>query len=831
MLHKTDLGGEWTLQVDTDGPTSIPVEAAALTGHRIPATVPGAVHADLRRADLIPDPNLDDNEKVVAWVGRTDWSLQRKVGILAGDAERVDLVFEGIDTVAQIEVDGVEIGRTRNMHRSYRFDVTEFAGAERDLMVRFTSAYTEAEKWQAELGRRPNAYPEPFNYVRKMACSFGWDWGLTLVTAGLWRPVRLESWSTARIASVRPLVDVDGNTGVLEAHIEVERTSTGASRELTATVAVAGVSSTVVLPAGRNEILVRLEVPDVKPWNPRGYGEPNLYDVAVTLLDDQQTELDVAHRRVGFRRVELDRSFDEVGSQFTFVINGKRIFAKGVNWIPDSVLPGTLTRGHYERRLREAYDANVNLVRVWGGGIYEDHAFYDVCDELGLLTWQDFLFACASYPEDEPLKGEILAEARDNVTRLSAHPSLALWNGNNENLWLHEVTHWEDQEGGQLPWGERYYLEWLPHIVTQLDPSRPYTDGSPWSGSWDYEPNDPNHQTMHSWEVWNREDYVNYRDSAPRFMSEFGWQAPPAWRTIRDAVKDEPLTPESPGVLHHQKAEDGNGKLERGLAPHFPVPADFDAWHFLTQLNQVDAVRTGVMHWRSNWPHTAGAVIWQLNDLWPVTSWAAIDGEGRYKPLYFAMKEMFAERAISIEPRPAGGFDLTVMNDTDEPWRGEASILRIDGIGNVLARQEVPVHAEARSVQREVLDDNVAVFGDASAELLVANLRGSRAYRFGAEPKDSTIQEESPRVSVAKVAGGLDITVTALTIARDVLVQPDRIHSRAVVDRGFLTLLPGESALFRVRADVELNVEDADQPYAVTSLGAVLLQSRTIVQL
>lgn len=829
MLDETDLGGDWTLTVDPAGPTSVPVEAEALIGRDIPATVPGAVHADLQRAGLIPDPNVDQNEDLVAWVGRTDWTLQRRIQTSATNAERLDLVFEGIDTVARIELDGRSIGTTRNMHRTYRFDVTELRDGEaRDLAVRFTSAYTEAEARQNELGRRPNAYPEPFNYIRKMACSFGWDWGLTLVTAGLWRPVRLEAWSTARIASLRPLVDVEGTTGVLTAHLDIERTAQGQDSDLTVRVVVAGTQTTAVVPAGETSTTVRVEVPDVRPWNPRGYGDPHRYDLEVTLSAGEEV-LDADRRKIGFRRLELDRTVDEIGSRFTFVVNGQPIFAKGVNWIPDSVLPGTLTRTRYERRLRAAYDANVNLVRVWGGGIYESHDFYDVCDELGLLAWQDFLFACASYPEDEPIKGEVLAEARDNVARLAGHPSLVLWNGNNENLWLHEATEWEKQEGGTLPWGERYYLKWLPEIVAEIDPSRPYSDGSPWSGSWEFEPNDPDHQTMHSWEVWNREDYADYRHSTPRFMSEFGWQAPPAWRTLRDAVTDEPLTPVSPGVLHHQKADDGNGKLARGLAPHFPEPSSFDAWHFLTQLNQVDAVRTGVLHWRANWPRTAGAVMWQLNDLWPVTSWAAIDGEGRYKPLYFAMRDIFADRVLTIEPT-ADGYVLCAINDTDAVWTGDASVLRITSDGQVLAQQETAVRVPPRSVERIPISAQVALFAEAAQELLVANLRGARAYRFGAEPKDSAIREEPPIIDVQAVDEGLDITVTARTVVRDILVQPDRIHPTAVVDRGFQTLLPGESVVYKVRAKTPLSAADADVDYAVTSLAAVLEDSRTIVQ-
>lgn len=829
MLEYTDLNGGWTLAVDADGPTSIPAGAAPLIGRAIPAVVPGAVHADLLTAGLIPDPNLDQNEAAVAWVGRTDWVLRREIPAVDGSAERLDLVFDGIDTVAKVEVDGRVVGTTRNMHRRYRFDVTNLLdGRSHDLAVRFTSAYTEAESQQELLGRRPNAYPEPFNYIRKMACSFGWDWGLTLVTAGLWRPVRIEAWSTARIASIRPLTDVDGGNGILSAHIDIERTDQGQAAELTVTAIVGGVTTVVNVPAGQTSVLARVEVPDVAAWNPRGYGEANRYDLDVTLASGDLT-LDAERRKIGFRRVELDRSVDETGSKFTFIINGQPVFAKGVNWIPDSVLPGTLDRARYERRLREAYDVNVNLVRVWGGGIYESDDFYDVCDELGLLTWQDFLFACASYPEDDPIKSEVLAEARDNVERLSGHPSLVLWNGNNENLWLHEVTEWEKQEGGTLPWGENYYLRWLPEIVAEVDPSRPYSDGSPWSGSWDFEPNDPDHQTMHSWEVWNREDYLNYRDSTPRFMSEFGWQAPPAWRTLRDAVSDEPLTPESPGVLHHQKAEDGNGKLARGLAPHFPEPGSFDAWHFLTQLNQVDAVRTGVMHWRASWPHTAGAVIWQLNDLWPVTSWAAIDGEGRYKPLYFAMREIFADRAVTIEPS-GDGYVLCVINDTDAAWTGDASVVRLTLGGDVLAEQKVAVRVAPRSVERVKIAADVEGFGDATAELLVADLRGARAYRFGAEPKDSAPFAETATFDVKQVSGGLDIVVTARTVVRDILVQPDRIHPSATVDLGFQNLLPGESVTFKVRADEALAVEDAERSYAVTTLSAVLEESRAIVQ-
>ena len=528
-----------------------------------------------------------------------------------------------------------------------------------------------------------------------------------------------------------------------------------------------------------------------------------------------------ADRRIGFRSVELDRSTDDVGSSFVFRINGEPMLVKGVNWIPDDVLPGRMTRQRYAQRLSEAVVANVNLIRVWGGGIYESDDFYDVCDELGLLVWQDFLFACAAYPEEEPLISEIAAEAAENVARLSAHPSLVLWNGNNENLWLHEAEHWADREGGLLPWGQRYYLHDLPAIVAAVDPSRPYTAGSPWSGSWQFEPNDPNHQTVHSWGVWNREDYLHYRDTAPRFVAEFGWQAPPAWTTLRDAVTDEPITPTSPGVLHHQKAQDGNGKLERGLAHHFPVPTDVDAWHYLTQLNQVRAIDTGVLHWRSHWPHTAGTILWQLNDLWPVTSWAAIDGAGRYKPLFYALREMYADRVLTLQPS-AAGLDLCVLNDSPAPWTEEVVVMRIDEHGTPAAIDSYLVEAAPRSVQRIPLPVGLTTFDDPAAEVLVAAGGSSRALWYAAEPKDTSFTGEDPIVEVEPTDDGLEITVTATTLLRDVLVQADRIHPAAIADTGFVTLLPGQSATIAVRCPVPLDPTAVATPYALSWLDLVL---------
>ncbi|GIM95429.1 glycoside hydrolase family 2 protein [Paractinoplanes toevensis] len=776
-----DLAGGWTLS----GPLTTD------------AVVPGCVHTDLLNAGLIPDPFLDDNEKAVAWVGRADWTYTRDIAWDGPRPDRIDLVFEGLDTVADISLDGVALGATRNMHRGYRFDVTDFVDATpRPLAVKFTSAYTEADRVRAELGPRPNAYPEPFNFVRKMACSFGWDWGPTLVTAGIWRPVRLEGWSTARLRSVRALTTRHG----LDLRLAVERTR---PQPLKARIRLDG-NEIATVPVHGDDATWTAEIPGVAPWSP---DDPALHDLSVVLLDGD-LELDRWERRIGFRTVEIDTT----GGGFVFHLNGSPTLIKGVNWIPDDIFPSRMTRARYRQRLGEAAAAGVNLVRVWGGGIYESRDFYEVCDELGLMVWQDFLFACACYPEEEPFYSEVVAEARENVVRLSSHPSLVAWNGNNENLWLYGAGGWDKQPGGDRSWGSRYYLSTLPSIVAELDPSRPYMAGSPWSGSWEHEPNSVDHGTFHSWEVWNREDYLHYRDSAPRFVAEFGWQAPPAWRTLRDAVSDDPLLPDSPGVLHHQKAEDGNGKLARGLAPHFPPPASAEAWHYLTQLNQVRAIRTGITHWRSHWPHTAGTILWQLNDLWPVTSWSAIDGAGRYKPLYFELRQLYAARTLSFQPR-SGGLVVAVANDSDVPWTGR---LNID-LASSYDISEISVSVAPRTVALVPVPDRPV-----ASEFLVARLDGVRDLWFAVEDKDFRYADAGLTVTAEPVDGGLDVLVHAAGLARDLLLQPDRIHPEAVVDRGFVTLLPGESATFSVRAPVELDAGLVKAPWVLTDLATAL---------
>lgn len=448
-MKRTQLHDNWTMQA---GGGSVPDAVAHRT---IPAAVPGCAHTDLMSAGLMPDPYLDMVEDEVVWAHRANWTYERPIDIArAAPDERVDLVFEGLDTVATVRLGDTELGRTRNQHRTYRFDVRDHAGAgDATLQVAFASALIHAEEEESRVGARPRVYPTPMNMVRKMACSFGWDWGPNLQTAGIWRPVLLERWRTARLESVRPIVSVDpdGSACVL-VHVDVERSGLEGSGTQGAGTQGAGTqkaesaltvdvrlsrgsdmehgtwNASVEIPAGSSAGSATVVVTDPQLWWPVGYGQQPLYDLDVTLsstdadagnADTDNAALDTWHRRIGLRTVTLDTDPDDHGTSFVLRVNGEPVFVRGANWIPDDHFVSRITRDRLDRRITQAVGANLNLLRVWGGGIYESEDFYDLCDEAGIMVWQDFLLACAAYPEEEPHRSEFEAEAREHVARLT----------------------------------------------------------------------------------------------------------------------------------------------------------------------------------------------------------------------------------------------------------------------------------------------------------------------------------------------------------------------------------------------------------------------------
>ncbi|MET8398374.1 glycoside hydrolase family 2 protein [Streptomyces sp900116325] len=784
-LRHLPLHDGWTLGADGPVPLGLP------TGG-VPATVPGCVHTDLLAAGLIDDPYLDDNETRLDWIGRTDWTYHTVFDWTDDGHDHADLCFDGLDTVATVLLNGTELGRTANQHRSYRFAVRPLLveGAN-TIDVRFTAPYTYAEELRERLGDRPGAYTEPYPFIRKMACNFGWDWGPTLVTSGIWRPVAVQSWTGPRIASVKLLADLaDDGVPRLSVTLDVDRS--GDRSPLRAVVEVAGERAELTVPAGQDGAATTLLVPDAEPWWPHSHGEQPLYEVSVRLGGHAW------HGRTGFRSVSLERE------AFRIAVNGEPVFVRGVNWIPDDCFPARLTRQRISDRLDQALAAGVNLIRVWGGGLYESDDFYRLADEKGLLVWQDFPFACAAYPEEQPLYDEVAAEARENVVRLAPHPSLVLWCGNNENLEGHADWGWR-KELGDRTWGHGYYHELLPAICAETDPTRPYWPGSPYSGSPDLHPQDPARGTIHIWDVWNRADYRAYADRVPRFVAEFGFQGPPAHATLRRAVSG-PLALDAPLLTHHQKAEDGNAKLLRGLGDHLPQPGgSFDDWHWLTQLNQARAVAFGIRHFRSHTPYCMGTVVWQLNDCWPVVSWAAVDGDGRRKPLWYALRAVYADRLLVVRDGA-----LHLVNDADRPWAGTLCLTRHDLDGTVLAEEELSVSTAPRQVARLALPPSVAEPADRTRELLVARLGEVRTVEF---------YEEDTRLALPPARYGVRITgsegdasayrveVTARTLLRDLALFPDRLDPAAEVDEMLVTLLPGESTVFRVTGAV---IEDPE---------------------
>ncbi|PKV00106.1 beta-mannosidase [Bifidobacterium pseudolongum subsp. pseudolongum] len=553
------LHSGWTLTAMN--PEVAPAELRDQLVAGIPATVPGEATLDLLNAGLIDDPFDGDNETKQQWIGDIDWRFTCRFDWHDDGADRHDLVVYGLDTVATIELNGDPVAQTENCHRSYRFDINGLLhdGAN-ELTVTFMSPVRYSDQAEQRRGYYPHTEHHAFNQIRKPSYTFGWDWGIDVANAGIWREIGIDSWSGVRLAEVRPLVDVSADgTGILNVHVVVERAGKGRvmspmdahSQQKPVPVHVTLEGYGTMLEAdgsvgqGRNETTITIAVPEAKLWWPIGYGDQPLYAVSVTAGADLQAAWS---GRIGFRTTHVDTRADEVGRPFQIYVNDVPVHAHGYNWIPDDAFISRISKRDYERGIRDLVEANANMVRIWGGGIYEDDVFYDLCDEHGIMVWHDFMLACAAYPEDAETKEEVEAEAREQIIRLSPHPSLIVWNGSNENYVAY--AEWggykqalrdddrkpNDYGYGEKPWGDYYYSELFPQLLADLDPTHVYLPSSPMSftrftnANWDTD------GTMHIWDAWNRADYTVYADYTPRFADEFGYQAPPAWSTLVGAV-------------------------------------------------------------------------------------------------------------------------------------------------------------------------------------------------------------------------------------------------------------------------------------------------------
>ncbi|KPK61433.1 MAG: hypothetical protein AMK73_07970 [Planctomycetes bacterium SM23_32] len=633
------------------------------------STVPGCVHLDLMVAGCIADPFYGMNELDVRWVADADWLYRRSFECPneLAEAGRVELVCQGLDTFATVALNGRTLGRADNMFREWRWDVSGvIRGGRNTIHVLFESARRVGEALMGRHGPLPFWAPEAAYriYTRKAQYASGWDWSPDLNTCGIWRPLLLEAVSNGRLRDVRTEVDwSDPAAPDVRVAVEIEALKPCAAAvqaELAGPDGVLTASGSCDATPGANVVDLEFQVADPRLWWPAGMGEQHLYELTVRGVLGAE-ELGPRSLRLGLRRIELRREADDEGEGFVFAVNGEPVFCKGANWVPgDSFLP-RLSPEDYDRLVLRAAEANVNMLRVWGGGIYEDDAFMDACDRHGVMVWHDFAFACAPYPDQLDWFCEsVRAEAQDNVRRLCHHPSLVLWCGSNEN-------HQFYGKDGTFP-GHKLYHEILPAVVAELDGARPYWPGSPFGGE---SPNSPTHGDQHYWDMWHGWRHPDaQRRYRGRFISEFGMQAPPALETIRDYVPAGGHHTQSRQMEHRQRSHEGTERLYRYLSALFRVPGDFADTVYLMQLMQAEAVKVGVEHWRARKFRTAGALFWQFNDCWPGTSWSCIDYAGRPKALYYYARRFFAP-VLPVIDRRDGRFTVTVVNDRLAGFEGE----------------------------------------------------------------------------------------------------------------------------------------------------------------
>jgi beta-mannosidase len=628
------------------------------TDEWLPARVPGSVQTDLLALDRIPDPFVADNELHVQWVADRDWEYRLA---FRGDPQtlaeaRVFLVCDGLDTLADVTLNGHLLGHAENAFRQYRWEVKALlAEGENELRVTFPSpmAYVRERMEEQPLHSPRHSLPGG-PYLRKAPCQFGWDWGPKLTPVGIWKDVRLEGYSVARLDEVhlRQQHRGDGDIAVSarasvarwdEADLRVELCLTSSEgREQEASVALTG---------DRIGGTAGLDVSEPQLWWPNDLGPQPLYEVQVNLLQGDAL-LDRRTFEIGLRTLELRQEPDAFGTSFTFVVNDVPIFAKGANWIPADSFPTRISDEQLEHLIRSSAEAHMNMLRVWGGGFYEEERFYDLCDRYGILVWQDFVFSCSVYPDDEPFFENVRAEAVENVRRLRHRTSLALWCGNNE------------MESGWVGWGwehlpdserlkqayDRMFHHLLPRICAAEDPDTPYWPSSPSSNTPFVNPDGLRAGDTHNWAVWHGDKpFEAYREHDARFVSEFGFQSLPCLDTVRTYADEADWNMTSYILEHHQRNEAGNGKIINYMTDHFRMPRDFPSLVYLTQVLQAECVRTGVEYWRRNRRCTGGALYWQLNDCWPVASWASLDYFGRWKALHYAARRFNAPVLLSAE--------------------------------------------------------------------------------------------------------------------------------------------------------------------------------------
>ncbi|WP_416408758.1 beta-mannosidase [Agrobacterium rosae] len=760
-----DLSGEWKL-------------SSAEGDHHARINIPGDVHTALHEAKVIPDPYFGRNENDVQWVGHRDWVVERSFQLDDADADWY-LDIDYLDTVAVVFINDVPVLSADNCFRRYRPDVAAaLRPGENTVRIHFHSSIKAGAERQAVqpfyVPYHPGNSPIPHgNMLRKPQCHFGWDWNIALAPLGIYGTIALRHLDTARIEHVSTSQHhVDGG---VELHVDL---TLYAAQPASVPVHLSLGDERLRLDCGvhAGETVIRHVFFAEKPklWWPAGSGEQALYTLTVELPDETAT------RQIGFRTVELLTDKDEAGSRFAFRVNGREIFCRGANWIPADALQSLTSREKTEDLLSSAVEANMNMIRVWGGGFYEQDWFYDLCDRLGLMVWQDFMFACNLYPCTDDFLDNVEHEVDYQVKRLSSHPSIALWCGDNE---LVGALNWFEESRDNR---DRYLVAYdrlnrtIEKALKKAAPSALWWPSSPASGYLDY--GDAWHADgsgdMHYWSVWHEnKSFDNYRAVKPRFCSEFGFQSYTSMPVIRTYADEKDMNISSPVIELHQKNAGGNERIAGTIFRYFRFPNDFENFVYISQVQQALAIKTAVEYWRSLKPHCMGTLYWQLNDTWPVASWSSLDYGGSWKALHYAARRFFQPVTVSAIPSDDGStVRFSTVNDTAEEVEIDMNIfaLSTDGTRTPLKSASGSCGPDAAVIMTEIDMKQLAEGALLSWNFIASNGMTGEGHHVPDTYKAIDLQPSGLEHSVKPLGDGqFEVEVSATGLALFVMIEAD----------------------------------------------------------
>ena len=796
------------------------------------ATVPGCVHTDLLANKLIEDPFYRDNEKKQQWIDKKDWEYRTNFQVTPQTLahENVELVFEGLDTYAEVFLNEQLVLKADNMFRTWRVEVkSKLKAGDNTLRILFRSPINEILPVMAKLDYKLPASNDQGEktspFTRKAPYQYGWDWGPRFVTSGIWKPVSIQAWDQARVDAVQILVNkISADTAVVTANVEVEASEAGAATIVLENVTdntVAG-KQQVTLNKGANKVSFDFTVARPRLWWPNGLGAQPLYSFrARSLINGKVTDEKIT--RTGLRSLELRQQRDEAGQSFMFVINGVPVFAKGGNWIPADSFPTRITKDKYRFLVKSVHDSNMNMLRVWGGGIYESDEFYQLCDEMGIMVWQDFMFACSMYPGNQEFLDNVRAEAIDNVKRLRNHPSIVLWAGNNEveTAWMNwgwrqslPASLWDDYK--------KIFLGVLQEVTAKFDPSRPYWPSSPHGGLAD-DPDSIRSGDNHFWRVWHAaEPFSDYEKQTPRFMSEYGFQSFPNIETVKYYTLPEERDIESPIMLAHQRHPRGNQLVREYMLRDYAQPKDFESFLYVSQVLQAEGIRIGAEHLRRIMPHNMGSLYWQIDDCWPVASWSSIDYFGRWKALQYYSRRFYNDLLISPTVQK-GYLKLFVVSDRTKPVPAKVRVTLMDFDGKTLKNflEDVNVapltsksyfDVRVEELLKGLDQKNVVVY----CELEVNGKVVSDHDYFFAPFKDLSFAKPTITSEVTPIRGGYSVKVSTDKFAKAIYLAVAQ-HDGFFSDN-FFNLAPGREATVEFHSREPLSLKEFKERLQIRSV-------------